>query len=140
MLQNHILIIGIGKNDKNQLRSDSFSLFFVATSVLAVLRQCFLRMILPSTNLVDRADNSYVTQYFCLSFLQLSLIFLFQLLFSSFLTCFYFLYLLNQYLTVLSWVSLRFSLFGLQIFKESKPKESKSISIKFREITDTCEV
>lgn len=100
MLQNHILIIGIGKNDKNQLRSDSFSLFFVATSVLAVLHQYFLRMILPTTNLVDRANNSYVTQYICLSFLCLSLIFLFQLLFSSFLTCFYFLYLLNQYLTV----------------------------------------
>lgn len=100
MLQNHILIIGIGKNDKNQLRSDSFSLFFVATSVLAVLHQYFLRMILPTTNLVDRANNSYVTQYICLSFLYLSLIFLFQLLFSSFLTCFYFLYLLNQYLTV----------------------------------------
>ena len=100
MLQNHILIIGIGKNDKNQLRSDSFSLFFVATSVLAVLHQYFLRMILPITNLVDRANNSYVTQYICLSFLYLSLIFLFQLLFSSFLTCFYFLYLLNQYLTV----------------------------------------
>lgn len=139
MLQNHILIIGIGKNDKNQLRSDSFSLFFVATSVLAVLHQYFLRMILPTTNLVDRANNSYVTQYICLSFLYLSLIFLFQLLFSSFLTCFYFLYLLNQYLTV-------FGIFTVFPFRslDFQRKQTQRKQIHFDKIPrnhrHTCEV
>ena len=81
-------------------------------------------MILPSTNLADRAGNSYVTQYFCLSFVYLSLIFLFELLFSSFpyLSCFPFLDLI----TLLRVSNIIFAVFPFRSFDFQRVKRKQT--------------